>query len=62
MGKKSWLESPTPEEMHEPIIKHFSQGNMPEPDYDKSMTHHSDDEDYPSVEDMYEPMHHFQDD
>lgn len=61
MGKKSWLESPTPEEMYEPIIKHFSQGNSPEPNYDKSMLSH-DDDDYPSVEDMYEPMHHFSDD
>lgn len=60
MSKKSWLESPTPEEMHEPIIKHFSQGNMPEPNYDKSMFSH--DDDYPSPEEMYEPMRHFQDD
>ncbi len=60
MSKKSWLEGLTPEEMHEPIIKHFSQGNMPEPDYDTSILIHHDD-DYPSPEDMYEPMRHFQD-
>lgn len=60
MSKKSWIEEgPTPEEMHEPIIKHFSQGNMPEPDYDKSMFHY--DDEYSSVEDTYEPMKHFQD-
>lgn len=61
MSKSSWKEGPTPEEMHEPIIKHFSQGNMPEPDYDKSMFHHTDDDFYPSPDEMYEPMHHFSD-
>lgn len=60
MGKSNWKEGPTPEEMHEPTIKHFSQGNMTELDYDKSMFHHDDDFQY-SSEEMYEPMKHFQD-
>lgn len=61
MGKKSWIEDgPTPEEMYEPIIKHFSQGNNPEPEYGKSILSHDDDFSYTS-EEWYEPMKHFQD-
>ena len=58
MSKKSWFESPTPEEIYEPTIKYFSQGNMLESDYDKSMLNHDDDFQY-SSEEWYEPMHHF---
>ena len=48
-----------PEELYDPTIKHFKEGNNPEPDYDTSMFSHSDDDD--RMFDGESTIHHFQD-
>jgi len=51
----------TSEELYEPTIKHFSQGNNESPAYDKSVLNHDDDEYVRYINDGESTIHHFQD-